>query len=139
MKPFLLLLPLVLAGCSAAPVPSTPEPPKPQANDWASQLGKVVTVEGNAANAKLGALLQVAEGAIWIDGLDAWPEGFYLGGDQGKRIRVTGTVIKKADMPVFVEKPGGLQGSGMPVKTEAERERLKWRYLLKDATWQVID
>lgn len=107
--------------------------------DWSKHLGKTLTLEGTAANAKLGALLLGKDNAIWIDGLQSWPKGFYQGGDHGKRLRVTGTVIKRDDMPVFVEKPGEPPQAGMPVKSEAELEKAKWRYVLKDAKWTVLE
>ena len=108
-------------------------------NDWSGHVGQTVTLEGTAADAKLGALLQGKEGAIWIEGLDAWPEGFYSGGDQGKRLRVIGTVIRKDDLPVFVQRPGEIPRAGIPVTSEEERERAKWRYLLKGAKWTVLE
>jgi hypothetical protein len=108
--------------------------------DWSKHLGQTVTLEGTAANAKLGALLLAGDGeSIWIDGLDQWPEGFYSGGSKGKRVRVTGTVIKRDDMPVFVQKPGEPLREGIPVQSEEELEKAKWRFLLKDAKWTVLE
>ena len=105
--------------------------------DWSGHLGQTVTLEGAPENMKVGAYLaQTGQGGIWIDGLDSWPEGFYR---PGKRVRVTGTVIKKGDLPVFVLKPGEPVPQGMPVKSEAEAEKKKWRYLLKDATWTLLN
>jgi hypothetical protein len=63
----------------------------------------------------------------------------YSGGEQGKRLRVTGTVIRKGDLPVFVQKPGEPPRAGIPVASEEEREKAKWRYLLKDAKWTELD
>jgi hypothetical protein len=111
----------------------------PWPKDWSKYLGQTVTVEGNAANAKLGALLLGDGKEIWINGLDSWPEGFYSGGDRGKRVRVTGTVIQRDDLPVFVQKPGGPLIQGIPVQSEEEKQRAKWRYLLRDAKWTVLD
>jgi hypothetical protein len=107
--------------------------------DWSQHLGQKVTIEGVAINLKLGATLRGTRGAIWIDGLDAWPDGFYSGGDHGKLLRVTGTVIKRDDLPVFVQTPGGPPLAGIPVSSREEMERLKWRYLLQDAHWIAID
>src|SRR4051812_37010168 len=100
---FLLLL--FIAGCSQNPAPApvasqTEAPRTGWPEDWSRHLGETVTLEGKAANAKLGALLMGAKDEIWIDGLDAWPNGFYKGSDKGKRLKVTGTVIKRDDMPV---------------------------------------
>jgi hypothetical protein len=107
--------------------------------DWSSHVGQTVTLEGTAVDAKLGALLQGQESAIWIDDLRAWPEGFYSGHGQGKRLRVTGMVIKRDDLPVFVQKPGAPPRAGMPVQSEEELDKAKWRYLLKGAKWIVLE
>ena len=106
--------------------------------DWSNSLGKTVILEGRAANAKMGALLQGKENSIWIDGLDSWPESIFTKGDKREVLRVTGIVIKKDDLPVFIQKAGDPQGAGMPVKSQDNVEREKWRYLLKNATWEVI-
>jgi hypothetical protein len=106
--------------------------------DWSKVLGQTVTLEGTAANAMMGALLLGDGNAIWIDGKDAWPAGFYEGGDKGKRLRVTGVVIKRDDVPAFVEKPGEGAKQGVPVKSEEELEKAKWRFLLKNATWTTL-
>lgn len=108
-------------------------------HDWSGHLGQTVTLEGTAADAELGALLQGEAGAIWIDGLAAWPEGFASGGHRGKHLRVTGTVITKDDLPVFVQQPGALPRAGMPVPSAEALEQAKRRYLLKDATWTVLE
>jgi hypothetical protein len=109
-------------------------------DDWSKLLGKTITLEGNAGNAHLGALLLGDRDEIWINGLDAWPDGFYTGGDKGKRLRVTGTVIKRADMPVFLVKPGeSATQAGIPVHSEEELQKAKGRYLLKDAKWTVLE
>jgi hypothetical protein len=77
-----------------------------------------------AANEKLGALLQRDGSVIWVEGLYSWPDGFYF---------------QKDDMPVFVQKPGELPRAGIPVASEEERDKAKWRYLLRDAKWTVLD
>jgi hypothetical protein len=110
--------------------------------DWSKHLGETVTVEGTAANLKLGALLQGDGEWIWLEGM-SWPNGLYGGGDKGKRVRVTGTVIKNDDLPVFVVnpgwKPGELVPQGMSVRSEEELRKAKWRFLLRDAKWTVLE
>jgi hypothetical protein len=147
MRPVLGLLCLLLAsvsGCSQAPTVSATTPDLEDSitawpKDWSGHVGQRVRLEGTAANTRLGALLQGEGGAIWIDGLDSWPEGFYSGGDRGKRLRVCGTVITKDDLPVFVQKPGDVPRAGIPVQSEEESEKAKRRYLLKDAKWTVLE
>jgi hypothetical protein len=108
-------------------------------NNWSDHLGQVVTVEGTAADAKMGAFLQGNGKEIWIADLDQWPEGFYAGGDNtGKRIRATGMVIKRDDLPVFIPKLG-VYLQGIPVQSEEELEKARWRFLLKDAKWSTTE
>src|SRR5262245_38185798 len=107
--------------------------------DWSRFLGQTITVEGTAADAKLGALLLGDSEEIWIDGLEEWPEGFYRGGNEGKRIRVTGTVIARDDLPVFVQTEGIPAKAGIPVASEEQLKNAKRRFLLRDAKWTVLD
>lgn len=109
---------------------------QPWPKDWSAAVGKKLTLEGVALDAKSGALLRGdSSQEIWIDGLDSWPNGFYLGGDKGKRVRVTGTVIMRADLPAYVAKEGELPKSGIPVQRESDLKAARTRYFLKDATW----
>jgi hypothetical protein len=107
--------------------------------DWSKHLGRTVTLEGTAADAQLGAVLEGDGGMIWIDGLEVWPKGFYTGEGKGKRLRVSGTVIQRSDLPAFVEKPGEPPRSGIPVRSEQELEKAKSRFLLKDAHWTILE
>jgi hypothetical protein len=139
------LLWLLLAsacGCSyhETNIPSgTSTPVSAWPTNWSSLLGQTVTVEGTAEALKVGPyLVSNGQGGIWIDGLDSWPAECFSG-DQGKRLRVTGTVIQKDDLPVFVLKPGELVPAGIPVRSEEEREKAKWRFLLTRAKWTVLD
>jgi hypothetical protein len=102
--------------------------------DWSNLLGQAVTLEGTAADAKLGALLvQESNGAIWIDDLESWPNGYYLGGDKGKHVRVTGTVIERYDLPVFIQKEGEPLRAGIAVPPGTDLKKASRRFLLKDA------
>ena len=107
----------------------------PPQRDWASVVGQRIVVEGTAANAKLGALLETETGNVWIDGLESWPEGFYQGPGTGKRLRVTGVVVERHDLPVFVRKPGEPEMQGMPVEPGTDLHTASKRYLLRDASW----
>jgi hypothetical protein len=109
-------------------------------SSWESQLGQRVTVEGIAVNAKLGPCLLTSDGKllIWIDGLEAWPRGLYRGGKDGTRLRVSGTVIRRSDLPVFIEHDGP-QSQGIPMPKGTDLEKAAIRYLLQEATWEVIE
>lgn len=102
-------------------------------------LGESIALEGKAANAKLGAQLIGENFVIWIDGLGAWPEGFYLGGDEGKRIKVTGVVIEKHDLPVFIPREDEPEKTGIPVLKDTDLREASHRYLLKDAVWEPME
>ena len=131
---------LALAGSCATQEAASPRSADAWPGSWGDVLGRTLTLEGLAADAKLGALLLSDEGdSVWIEGLDAWPEGFYRGADQGKRVRVTGTVILRDDLPVFVETPGEPARAGVPVESEAELDAARRRYLLANARWEAVD
>ena len=102
------------------------------------QVGKVVTLKGRAENAKLGAILVGEDFSVWIDGLDRWPEEFFQGGGW-RRVKVTGTVIEKYDLPVFIPQENDLMITGMPVPKGTDLHEASRRYLLKDSTWEIID
>ncbi len=89
-----------------------------------------------AYNSKLGAVLQITnqERSIWIDSLTSWPEGYY-----GKKVEVTGIVIKMHDLPVYIEKEGELAKSGIPVPEGTDLYSASKRYLLKNAKWKLIE
>ncbi|KAF0249900.1 MAG: hypothetical protein FD167_696 [bacterium] len=106
--------------------------------DWSLYLNKKVTIKGTAVDSKLGALLLGQGSEIWIDGLDAWPAGFYLGGRQGKLLQVTGIVIERNDLPVFVPKEGEQPKAGIPVNKESDLTQTSKRFLRKDANWEII-
>ncbi len=147
-----LLLP-ALAGCSgktatappadppaeaAPPVEAPVAAPAPSTDRFHDQLGQRVTLEGKAVNAKLGAELQGDDFSIWLAGVDAWPDGFYTGGDDGKAVRVTGTVIEAFDLPVFVPSPDEPLIQGIPVPEGTDLKQASHRYLLKDPTWELV-
>jgi hypothetical protein len=96
MKSIVASLLLASASCGGAPAVGplvatiTPWP-----QNWSALLGQKVTLEGEAVNAKLGAMLMHGEDAIWIADKDSWPDGFYQGGDHGRLVRVTGIVIER--------------------------------------------
>jgi hypothetical protein len=140
------LLP-TLAGCSAPQNSSLANNDSEDRQlawpkNFANFVGKSVTLECTAANTKLGAIL-LEEGQskneIWIEGLECWPQGFFGNGVKGKRLRVTGAVIKRDDVPVFIQKPGEAPQGGIPVRTEEELEIKKWRFLLQGAKWTVLE
>ena len=100
-------------------------------------LGKTITLKGKAINRKLGAVLEHKDYHIWIKGLSAWPEGYYRGGDDGKEIIVTGTVVEAYDLPVFIYKEGDPIRAGMPVPEGTDLRKASHRYILDKASWKL--
>jgi|LakMenE01Jun11ns_1017448.scaffolds.fasta_scaffold9847210_3 hypothetical protein len=98
----------------------------------ASQLGKTIKLGGVAHPRKLGAALLGKDFFIWIDGLHDWPDGM-----RGKRVSVTGTVIERHDLPVFIPSRADRGIQGIPVPKGTDLHKASHRYLLKDATWKL--
>ena len=122
-------------------------------DDWSKHLGREVSVEGWAAYMKLGPVLTSAKeeysNLIWIEG-PSGKDGKPLTPRMGDRIRMTGMVIQRSDMPVYLAVRGTWPPkmaeesqfpyrAGIPVYSKEEYERSKKRFLLKDATWSVLD
>ena len=109
---------VVIAVVSAKP-PTEKKEPK---DVLAAQLGKQVTLIGVAENHKIGASL----------GIYRWPEEF-----EGKQVSVTGIVIERFDLPVFIQRPNGPDVQGIPVPPSTDLRKASHRYLLKDAKWKL--
>ncbi len=132
-------------GCARPP--SLPAPSKTAEiavntwpRDWSAWIGKTIELEGVAINAKLGAQLEGEGGErIWIDGLQAWPSALHPSSDARAKLRVRGTVIQRADLPVFVPAPAEPYKTGIPVETEAERDAARTRFLLEKATFTLLE
>jgi hypothetical protein len=59
----------------------------------ADNVGRRVVLKGWALDREAGAVLRGDDGVeVRIADLPAWPEGYYRGGERGKRLRVTGTL-----------------------------------------------
>jgi hypothetical protein len=102
---------------------------------WSKYLSKEVTVRGTAENMKVGAFVagKNQEG-LYIESLGYWPDGF-----SGKEVEVTGVLIKKYDLPVFIPKEGEPVATGIPVSEGTDLHEASKRYLLKNATWKLIE
>ncbi len=106
---------------------------------WKEQLGKQVTLTGEAHNAKLGALLKGEDFQVWVDLPDqAWPDGMYHGPDDGDMVVVTGTVTQRADVPAFIPKDGEPMGQGVTMPPGTDLEEARKRYILVDVTWKPV-
>jgi hypothetical protein len=103
--------------------------------DFATQLGKPTTVVGFLENWKLGPQLAGNDFSIWIEeGGKSLPSEL-----SNKRIIVTGTVIERNDLPVFVPEPGKpFVHQGIPVPEGTDLKKASHRFLLKDVTWKLF-
>jgi hypothetical protein len=98
---------------------------------WESRLGGQVDAEGVTENLKAG----TAVGGLWIDG--GIPEGL-----EGKKVRVTGRLIRRNDLPVFrreAQRDFGMGPAGIPVPEGVDLERARRRYLIADPVWKKIE
>lgn len=135
MQMKLILLLFILVSCSTGKIITNLDE-----GELNKHLGKKVTIQGKTVNAKLGALLITENGnSIWINNLKEWPEGYYLGDENCKTVIITGRIIQKNDLPVFIYKEGDPDRSGMPVPEGTDLEKAKQRFLIKKAKWKIID
>lgn len=105
---------------------------------WDKYVGKHVTVEGIALDSKSGAVVSSGKGPdIFIDGLENWPDGFYLGQRKGKKVLVTGLVVVRNVLPAFVDEKYGPRKTGIPVEKESDVAAAEKKYLLQDAKWML--
>ena len=130
---------MALSACKKTPeapreVPMPSVSSKAAPSSWEAKLGQVITVEGKAEDAKLGALLDQGADMIWIDGLDAWPRDL-----RGKHVRVTGKVVQRSDLPVFIHQEGEPEMQGIPVPPGTDMEKARRRFLLAEARWKVVE
>jgi hypothetical protein len=144
------LVPVVVLTVASCGSPAGPASSKAPPFPLEAKLGQVVTVEGVPENAQLGALLMIGGArTVWIDGLDEWPPEL-----RSQIVQVTGKVIERSDLPVFVhqdaepERAGGAMGGvpvgGVPVGAvavgaAADRARARRRFLLTGARWKVVE
>lgn len=111
-----------------------------QNKDLKKCIGKNITVTGQTVNMKLGAVLITENGEnIWMDGMDSWPDGYYINDSDLKTVEVTGTVIEKNDLPVFIPNESDpLLQQGIPEPKGIDLEKASHRYLLKDYTYSIV-
>ena len=98
-----------------------------------AQLGRQVTLEGTAEARKLGAVLRGNDFDVWVDQLQHWPSQYV-----GQRVRVTGILEERHDLPVFVQKPGEAAAGGIPVPEGTDLRAASHRYVVRNAKWSLI-
>ena len=98
-----------------------------------AQLGRQVTLEGTAEARKLGAVLRGSDFEVWVDQLQDWPSQYV-----GQRVRVTGILDERHDLPVFIRKPGEPVAGGIPVPEGTDLRQASRKYVVRDAKWSLI-
>jgi hypothetical protein len=98
-----------------------------------AQPDQPVTLEGIAEARKLGAVLRGKDFDVWIDQLQDWPRDYV-----GRRVRVTGILEERHDLPVFIQRPGEPVAGGIPVPEGTDLHAASRRYVLRDAKWSLI-
>jgi hypothetical protein len=107
--------------------------------DWASRRGRCVIVEGYIeGGGKTKPHLLDAAGSIGVvlddpKSDDAWDRLRH-----GARARVRGFVAERADLPVFIEEPGGPVMQGIPVPPGTDLEKARRRWVIERATAEVL-
>jgi hypothetical protein len=98
---------------------------------WSAHLGRCVRVEGYRTHRGKGdPHLQVVPRSI--DVLFADPSGAGAWGKaDGARVRVQGVVAERADLPVFIPKPGEEPIQGIPVPEGTDLEKARRRFVLE--------
>jgi hypothetical protein len=112
----------------AVPLAGSAEQPSMRA-----RLGQEVTLEGVAEARKLGAALRGDGFDVWIDQLEHWPPG-----TAGRKVRVTGILEERHDLPVFIQKEGEPAAAGIPVPPGTDLRKASQRYVVRDAKWSLI-
>jgi hypothetical protein len=98
-----------------------------------ARLGQQVTLEGIAEARKLGAVLRGNDFEVWIDQLQDWPRNYV-----GQKVRVTGVLEERYDLPVFIQKRGEPIAAGIPVPEGTDLRKASHRYVVRDAKWSLI-
>lgn len=105
--------------------------------DLKTLVGKKITITGKTVNVKGGAILLVEEKIdIWMDEMDSWPDGYYNSEEDAKIVKVTGILIERNDLPVYIpdeKNPKHKQAIPMPKGTDLKAA--SHRYLLKEYKW----
>lgn len=137
MKNFIAIISILVALVSlvGAKPDKTSKSKMNSKDEFTEKLGKEITLTGIAENdPKIGARLMGSEiSRIYIQNLENWPKEAY-----GKKVTVTGTLIEKHDLPVYIPKNQNDIRSGIIVQKGTDLHAASHRYLLKDAKWEIV-
>ncbi len=121
-----LVVGLAAIGCGH----NKPKPPSPTTQKI---VGSRVQLRGVAENWKVGAYLGGQE--VWVDLPNReWPEAV-----NGRTVEVTGTLVERHDLPVFIQDPSKPAKAGMPVPPGTDLHEASRRLVLENVEWKVIN
>src|SRR5262249_14856981 len=104
---------LSAAGAAALAQVATPQP-------WERQVGKTISIVGEAQNAKMGAVLVTKQGPIYLKDQGSWDAKTV-----GHKVRATGT-LKKFDLPGATQKDGEWSLGTTGQHSAYRLENFKW-------------
>jgi len=111
-------------------------PPLALAN-WAAHVGERVRVVGQASYERTpewGAAVKAGDGRLWVEGVERWPFDFPV----GHVLLLTGVLSQAHDVPVFRYVKGQPFGDGLPVPEPFDLKDASRRFVLREATWELI-
>jgi hypothetical protein len=90
---------------------------------------RCVVATGYASEAKIGSQIDLGGASLGV---------FFEQGDRwqvpnGTRVEIRGTMVERADLPVFVERPGELAMQGIPVPEGTDLEEARKRWVIEHA------
>ena len=94
--------------------------------------GSRVTWRGVAENHKAGAFL--AGRGVYVD----LPGGSWPSEALDKTVEVTGTIVERHDLPVFVADPNEPPVGGIPVPPGTDLHEASKRLILEQVKWNVV-
>ena len=99
---------------------------------FAKHVGETITVRGTGSYQKIGFSLGSLDGAVY---LDLEPKENL----QGRHMIVTGRLVEKFDLPVFIPDPTKEAIQGIPVPAGTDLHKASRRLVLENPQIEIID
>ena len=78
--------------------------------------------------------MEVGGAQLWLDHVDSWPDGF-----SRAKVRVTGVLEERFDLPVFEDRPDEPKKSGIPVPPGTDLKKASHRYVIASPKWERLE
>ena len=105
---------------------------------WDKYDGKRIRLVGSVSwerTKEYGVAVEVNSQLVWLEGVSSWRSER----PAGKKVLLTGVLGAVDDKPVFRYKRGDPFGVGLPVPEPFDPDKLRRRYVLRNATWEFLD